>query len=247
MKVLLIDNEPIALIALQDILEKNCPEISSISTASSVSEGKKSIEQFKPDIVFLDIELNNGTGFDLLNQLESYNFQLIFVTAFEKYALNAFKFSAIDFIHKPIETNAVVNALQKAMKFISYNDINIQISILKESLQKINNVDQKIVLKDNKTMHFILIKDIYHVMSDGPYTIFFTYDDKKIMVSKPLKDFESLLIPFGFIRTHHSHIVNKKRIVRLEKSEGNIFLDNGKLIPISQRKWETVIKLLEQS
>ncbi|MCC6817637.1 MAG: response regulator transcription factor [Bacteroidia bacterium] len=245
MKVLLIDNEPAVLDTYKQLIIEHCHGIEQLTTANGVATGLKAIKDFEPDIVFLDVEMDDGTGFDLINQIQNYDFQLIFVTAHDKYAFNAFKISALDYIQKPVDVDELINAFEKAVKSIKSNNISRQIEILNQSLNNLHSQEQKIVLKDSKSIYFIQIHDILFCEAESSYTSFTLNNDQKIVVSKPLKEYEIMLEPFGFIRTHHSYLVNSKKIIRLDKTNGgNIILEDGRQIPISQRKWDHVMTIL---
>lgn len=247
MKVLLIDNEPSVCETLMQMLQTYCPGIDEIRTANGVVTGLQAIRSYQPDILFLDVEMDDGTGFDLIKQLDAYHFQLIFVTAHNQYAINAFKFSAIDFIQKPVDADDLLTAYNKAVESIRTKDIARQIEVLQSSLSQLKPAQQKIVLRDHKSLYFVQVADIYHCEADGSYTCFFLKDGQRIMVSKPLKEYEVLLEPFGFLRTHHSHLVNTAKISRLDKADGGkLILDNGTEVPVSQRKMDQIVHWLEK-
>ena len=247
MKILVVDNDQLVREGLVKLIIQSCHDLTELQEATGVETGLEAIKQFNPDILFLDVEMDDGTGFDLLNKLPEHNFQLIFTTAFNKYAVNAFKFSAIDFILKPVAVEDLIEALDRAKQSIKTRNIADQLSVLKNSLSQLTSADQKIVLRDNKTMYFVKVNDIFNCEADGSYTTFFIDDGSQIVVTKPLREYESLLEPFGFIRTHNSHVVNSHKIAKLDKSDGGkLILDNGSIVPISQRKWDQVIALLDK-
>ena len=245
MKVLVIDNDALIRSALVELIRANFPEITAVSEASGVQDGLHQIRQHDPDLVFLDVEMEDGTGFDLLSQIPEYQFQLVFVTAFNKYAVDAFKFSAIDFILKPVESSELIEAIRRASESLKNQHIAEQLEVMKSSLQELRSADQKIVLRDNKSLYFIKVADIFHCEAQGSYTTFFLQDGSQIVVSRPLKEYENLLEEFGFVRSHHSHLVNIKKITRLDKADGGLLiLENGKSVPVSQRKWDHIMEVL---
>ncbi|CAN5382772.1 LytTR family DNA-binding domain-containing protein [soil metagenome] len=247
MKVLVIDNEENIRKGLVCQLKKITAFVSEVYEANSVASGIAAIKQIQPDIVFLDVEMDDGTGFDLVKKLDQILFQLIFITAYDKYAVTAFKLSAIDFLLKPIDEDELIISLQKATKEIQSKNISKQLEVLKSSLLELKSQDQKIVLQDNKSMYFVKISDIFNCEAEGSYTTFYLSDDVKIVVSKSLKEYETLLEPHGFIRTHHSHLVNIKKITRFDKAEGGIIiLENTREIPVSQRKKEEVLEIISK-
>ncbi len=244
MKVLIIDNDRILRYGLRKMLEDLDSSVT-ISEAGGVTEGLKAIEEFKPEVVFLDVEMDDGTGFDLIAKLHDVNFQLIFITAHDKYAINAFKLNAIDFLLKPIDILELEQTLVKVEKEFLSRDMMSQLNALQNTLKELNPKNQRIVLKDSKSIYFVKIEDIICCESEGSYTTFFLELNKKITVSKSLKEFEQLLEPYDFMRPHNSHLVNKTKIIRLDKANnGTLVLSNGAEIPISQRKWEIILKEL---
>jgi two-component system LytT family response regulator len=218
MKVLIIDNEEQIRIGLEKQLKSFCPQVSEIQQATGVVSGLEAIANYKPDLVFLDVEMDDGTGIELASKLESYSFQLVFITAHDKYAVNAFKLSAIDFLLKPIDAEDLINAVVRAEKNIKTKTLELQFKILQESISSIAVSDKKIVLKDNESIYFVKVSDIVRCKAEGPYTEFYLMSDQKIIISKSLKEYEDVLEPFGFVRTHHSHLINIKHISRFDKA-----------------------------
>ena len=246
MKVLVIDNEPSVLQALVQLIEAFCTDMSVLETAHSVKTGVEKIKSFQPDILFLDVELDDGTGFDILNQIPTPQFQLIFITAHDKYAIKAFQFSALDYLLKPFDPDLLQKSMQRAIQNIRNNDLQMQLQVLMQQLSFKKETDKKIVLKDSTSTYFIKVEDILYCEAEGTYTKFHINKGEPILISKNLKEYETLLEPLGFIRTHHSYLVNTGRIKMYEKKEGGyLVLDSNQLIPISQRKKDFVLKLLE--
>lgn len=248
MKVLIIDNEAPIRAGLRMQLETYCPEIETIEEATGVVTGLKAIDNFQPEIVFLDVEMDDGTGLDLLKQLgNNFHFQLIFITAHNKYAVDAFKFSAIDFLLKPIDTDDLIASVNKAISQYKNKDLQTQIQVLNESMNAISLEHKKIVLKDKDSIYFVKVNDIIRCHAEGPYTEFFITDGKKITISKNLKEYEEMLEPFGFIRAHHSHLINIRKITRFDKTDGcNLIMENNDEVPVSQRKKEHLLEMIAQ-
>jgi len=246
LRIAIIDNEKTVREGLVLLLQHFSNDIELIQEASGISDGLQLLKEFKPNLVFLDVELDEGTSFDILNQLETYDFHIVFITAYNKYAVNAFKFSALDFIQKPVSLEELSVAVQKAKEQIKSDHFVHQFKILNESLSELKQGEQKIVLRDQKSLYFVKVNEIYNLEAKGSYTQFYLTDNRKIIVSKNLKEYESLLEPFHFIRTHQSHLVNVSKIIRLDKTDGgSIVLENKMEIPISQRKWDEVIRIFE--
>ncbi len=245
MRVLIIDNEAELRDGLKKMIQMYCPQIIDIYEAEGVSTGLDAINNYNPDIVFLDMEMGDGTGIDLLNQLRTYQFQLIIITAYDKYAVDAFKFSAIDFLLKPIDPEDLIDGVSKAQKNIQNVDLQKQLQILYEGMGSMRTNEKKIVLKDNESIHFIRIQDIIRCEADSSYTKFFITNSNPILISKSLKEYDDILTDYGFIRCHHSHLVNTSKILRFDKIDGgSLILDNKEIIPVSHRKKDQVLAFL---
>jgi two-component system, LytTR family, response regulator len=246
MKTLIIDNEPLQRSAIRSLLGAFCQEIDSIEEAEGVATGLLKIKSFQPDIVLLDVEMEDGTGFDLMKQVTQTNFQLIFVTAHNKYAIEAFKFSALDYLLKPVDPDALQKAIQKAFNNIRNKDLSKQIEFLLQLVNGKHEHEKRIVLRDIENIYFVKVSDIFYCKAEGTYTVFNLLNSQPVIVSKNLKEYEMLLEPLGFIRTHHSYLVNPEKITRYDKADGgSLVLENESKIPLAQRKKEWVLSLLE--
>lgn len=244
MRALVIDNETAIRKSIMELISVFCPDVTEIGEASSVSNGLDKIKTYQPDVLFLDVELDDGTGMDLLSKLDKIDFSVIFITAHNKYAVDAFKFSAIDFLLKPINPEELVRSVER-VKSQNNSKLSEQIVVLKEIIMASNNINKKIVLKDSDSIYLVKIADIIRCESDKSYTTFVVHNQKNIVISKGLKDFEELLEPYGFIRTHQSHLINCTKIKRFDKADGGlIVLENEDRVPLSQRKREYVLELL---
>ncbi len=243
-KAVIIDDEQNAQKALINIIDNFCSDIEIVNTAFNVDSGIKLIISENPDIVFLDIEMPDGTGFDLLEKLPARNFSLIFTTGHNDFAVKAFKFNAVDYILKPVDIQEVVNAVKRALSIKEKNDSDIIIRQLLESVKE--KEQKKLILKTSEDIYIVNTEDIMRCESDGGYTTFFLKDGNNILVSKNLKEYEKLLKDYNFIRTHNSHLVNLNFVEKYGKTEGGIlYLKNGSQIPVSVRKKETVLFALE--
>lgn len=246
MNILITDNEAPIRAATRELLLAFCPEVTSIEEATGVEDGLRKIRKNPPDVLLLDVEMDDGTGFDLLRQLPNPGFQLIFATAHDQYAIQAFKFSAIDYLLKPINPEYLQAAIRKAASRKHNNDLQGQIGILMDQLSNRADPDKKIVLKDQSTTYFIKVADILFCEADGTYTHFHIAPDKRITVSRNLKEYETILEPMGFLRTHHSYLVNPGKIIAYDKKEsGSLILEGQHAIPVSQRKKDHILQLLE--
>jgi two-component system, LytTR family, response regulator len=247
MRILLIDNEDIIRTTLRDMVEGMNNGLYKIEEANGVQTGIEKINSFNPNVVLLDVEMNDGTGFDLLKQIENPSFKLIFTTAHNQYAIQAFKFSAIDYLLKPVDPIELNNALQKAKENISDNALQNQLSVLMQQLGGKTVTERQIVLKDIDKTYFIKMTDILYCEAEGSYTKFYLSNAEPIFVSRNLRSYEELLAPAGFIRTHHSCLVNpaKIKIYDRKTDSGTLILEGGHSIPVSQRKKDFVIQFLE--
>jgi two-component system LytT family response regulator len=241
--VIVIDDETRARETIIDILSLSPINLDIIGQADSVSSGIEILKRTKPNIVLLDINLADGTGFDILKKLDQINFKIIFITAHEEYAVQAFKFSAVDYILKPIVASELIDAVERASKAIQREDTELKLGALFSNLEKI----KKIVLKTAESIHIINIKNIIRCEADVNYTTFYLENSEKLMVSKTLKEYAELLEPSGFFRTHQSHLVNLDHVLRFDKIEGgHLVMDDESIVPVSSRKRETLFSVFEK-
>lgn len=244
MKALIIDNEQGIREVLGKMLQTYCPQITALQLAENIENGKKAINSFQPDILFLDVELDEGTGMDLLLSLDKITFQLIFITAHDKYAINAFKFSAIDFLLKPIDVEELQNSVEKAINNIKKGELINQLNVFKETINNKSYSEKRIVLRDSESIHFVSISDIIRCEADGAYTKVIT-NTKPILVSNSLKEYDEMLSPYGFIRVHHSHLINSKKIIRFDKVDGGyLIMENNDNVSVSKRKKEEIMSFI---
>ncbi len=245
-RVIVIDDENHARDSLIKILNRHCPEVLVVGQANGVQSGLDAIRELMPELVLLDIQMKDGTGFDLLAALPSIDFKVIFVTAFDKYALQAFKFSAVDYLMKPVNPSQLVEAVERA-KIMILEHFRIQTHVLEENLKNISKTNKKIIIKTTENIHLLEIRNIICCDSDSCYTTIHTSDGEKIMVSKTLKDYEELLADCGFYRVHKSNLINLLHIKRFERQDGGyIILTNNLRIPVSSRKRDHLLELIEK-
>lgn len=248
MKALIVDNEAHLRSGIQQLLTEFCPSVTVIETAEGVQTGLQKIRSFQPDILLLDVEMDDGTGFELMKQVQNPSFQLIFITAHNQYAIEAFRFSAIDYLLKPLDPEALQASVLRAEKNMQSKTLQQQVQVLLQQLTGLNQHEKKIVLKDIDNTYFIKVTDILYCEAEGTYTKFFITGNKSILVSKNLKEYESVLEPLGFVRTHHSFLVNPGKIKVFDKRDGGmLILEEGLSVPVSQRKKDYVMQLLEKN
>lgn len=190
--------------------------------------------------------MGDGTGFDLLRKLKNPEFFLIFITAFEEFAIRAIKFSALDYILKPPDPDELVNAVEKARKAIDRENVTMRLDALFENLDIMSNKNKKIVLKTTNSVHIVNLSDIIRCESEKNYTHFYTTEGEKITVSKTLKEFNELLLGYSFYRVHQSHLVNLMHLKRYDKQNGGcLVMDDNTTVPVSFRKKEDLMKLFK--
>jgi two-component system LytT family response regulator len=254
MTILIIDDEAPIRATTRLFVSEILPE-ASIYEADGVQSGLAAIAQHKPDVVLLDVEMQDGTGFDLIRSIEKPEFQLVFITAHNHYAVNAFEFSAIDFVVKPVDEDLLKRALERAVSNIHKSgDISTdaalgtvlsqQITLLNENLQQIHRADKKIALRDHDNIYFVDVSEIIRCTADGPYTTFHLKDRTTIIVSKTLKEYEVLLTPHLFFRVHHSHLINLRHIKLFRKSDSDLQMSDLSNVPVATRKKDDLLKIL---
>jgi two-component system LytT family response regulator len=246
LRTLIIDDEAPVRNLINGIIQHYCEQAEVIATADGVHSGLAAIKKHKPDLVLLDIKLNDGTAFDLLKQLEDIKFAIIFITAYEKYAVNAFRFSAVDYIMKPIHIDELINAIHKASEKTEQQVLSQK---LKNFFDNMNSKpeDKKIVLKTSESIFIVKVTDIIRCQADHNYTTFFLTNGKKVLVSKTLKDYDEMLCDYFFFRTHQSHLININHIVSFEKNDGGYLrMADGSSVPVSKRKREELLELFNQ-
>ena len=241
-RTIIIDDEENNRQMISDLLENYCPKVQKIAEADGVGSGVKAIQQYHPDLILLDIKMDDGDGFDLLEKLGSIDFKVIFITAYEEYAVKAFKFSAIDYLLKPVDPDDLVEAIEKAETQI-LKDLKYQLSTLTENLQ--SDKKKTLVLRTSDKIHYLNTKNIIRCESDRNYTLFYLNNGQRIVVSNPVKDYEEILDNHGFFRIHKSHLVNLSFVESYIKGDGGYLLlkDKSKL-PVSLRKKEILLEKL---
>jgi two-component system LytT family response regulator len=238
---IIVDDENKGRQTLQKLLFLLQAQITVIAEASSVTEAIQSINQLKPELVFLDINLGDGTGFDVLEKIEYKNFQLVFITAHEEFALKAFRYSAIDYITKPIDPDVLESALQKVYKQTKQINLEQRLEALFFNKQKLN----KLALPSTNGLELVKVTEIIRCESSNNYTLFFLQNQKKIMVTKTLKEYEELLVEEGFFRIHQSHLINLEYATGYNKLDGGyVQMADGSQIEISRRKKDAFLDLL---
>jgi two-component system, LytTR family, response regulator len=244
-KAIIVDDEKMSRETLRRMLEKYCPSVEVTAEADGYRKGIEQIRKFNPDVVFLDIQMPDGSGFRLLEEFDEIDFEIIFTTAFDQFAIKAIKYSALDYLLKPIIPQDLVDAITKAEKKRSESRKKKSLDVLVETAPAQDESSQKIILSTAEMIHVINVDDIIRCESDNYYTYFFFTDGRKLLVSKTLKENEELLSNHNFIRPHKSHLVNVKYIKSFIRQEGGyIIMTDGSKIPVSRRKKDKIMEIL---
>ncbi|HRG00093.1 MAG TPA: response regulator [Bacteroidia bacterium] len=246
---ILIDDEERARNTLSSLLLNYCPEISILATCSNVPDGVLAINKHKPDVIFLDIEMPDYNGFEMLGFFREIDFDIIFVTAYSEYAVKAFEISAVDYILKPIDIDQLKNSVEKLKQKKLHSQMQEQIELLKDSYR--GDDIRKIALSMSNGLTFVEVSDIVLLEADGAYTTFYLKDGQKFLVSKKLKFYEDILSNRSyFFRTHRSYFINVNFIKTYSRSENAILMENDFSVTISRdrkQEFETLLKDLRIS
>lgn len=243
-KALIIDDEQRTRELIARIIESFNLNIETFPIGENVASGVEQIEILRPDIVFLDVQMPDGTGFDVLKQVQFKDFEVIFITAHEEFAIKAIKFSALDYLLKPIDPEELKAALERAFQTSENKKEDSQFDALQHNIQP--HLKRKLVLKTQESMHVIELEEIIRCESDRNYTQFYLAGGKKILVSRTMKEYETILSGMYFLRIHQSHLINLNFVDRYDKGNGGaVVMKDGSEIPLSQNKRELFFQILE--
>jgi len=245
-KAAIIDDNPGIRATNKQLLAEYFIEVELVGEADSVESGYELIRETHPHLVLLDIELNGGTGFQLLQKLKPYTFKVIFITGHDQYALKAIKFHAIDYILKPVNATEFQEAVQSTLELIKANfPTNGQNEHFLQNINQ-NSGPNKIMLRTSTALHLVNIPDILFCKNDNSYTTFYLTTGENIMVSKGIVFYDEILAESGFFRPHQSYLVNLNHIRRVDKADGGfVILDSDDEIPVSQRRKKALMQLLD--
>ncbi len=238
---IIIDDEPYCIDHLQRILQtRTADQVRVLGAFEDVDQGVAAIEKLNPELLFLDIQLQNQTGFDLLRRIDPARLAIIFTTAFDHYAVQAFKFSAVDYLLKPVDEDDLLDSLNKVSESLKRKQALARYDVLFEHLNQTPQIHQKIALPSMEGWDFVPIADILRCQAQGNYTQFFMHGGHQILVSQTLKGYEKLLEGHGFFRVHYAHLINLSRVVKYDKS-GFLTMDDGTAVDVSTRRKEAFL------
>jgi len=244
MKAFIVDDELPIRQTVRIFLERWFPWIEVVGEAAGLNEAVEKINELKPDLLFLDIEIRGGTGFHVLQKVEWKAFKLIFITAFNEFALQAIKMGAMDYLLKPLNEMEFKIGVERAISTFNFKDeekVNQQLTTSSVKISK------KLVLRTSTDIHIVEIQDIIHCVADNTYTTFHFINGDKLLVSKGLSEYDELLEQHGFFRVHQSHLVNLAFVKRIEKSEGgHLHLIDGSSIPVSIRRKPLLLEVISK-
>ncbi len=228
------------------MLEKNSKEIEIVGEADGVKTGFDCIQKNEPELVLLDVEMGDGTGFDLLSLFEQPKFTVIFITAHDGYAIKAFQFSAVGYVLKPIETESLLEAIEKAKSQKELIDSSLSIETLLQN-RKSALGEQKLILSDVDNVYLVSVEEISRCQSESNYTRFFLVDGNEILIAKTMKEYVKLLEDNGFFRVHRSHLINLSQLDRIDrKSGGIVYMKDNSQVPIATRRKEVLLETLKR-
>jgi len=246
MPVVVVDDEAAVRNTIVRLLEKYFPEITVAATAGSVEEARRAVERHSPRLLFLDVELPDGNGFDLLKQIPGNDLRVIFITGHQEYALAAIKVSAVDYVLKPVDPDEFRQAVEKALRGIDRRAEKLKLETLSENLNN-RDVLKRIILPTAEDLHVVEVQHIIRAEADSNYTTFRLTGGKRIMVSKTIKEYDELLAQSGMIRVHQSHLVNLAYVDKFVKRDGGyLVLKDGSSVPVSQGLRKKVLEKIKR-
>jgi two-component system LytT family response regulator len=244
-RTVLVDDEIDSILVLKELLKTHCPEVEIVGEARGVEEAVQLIEEISPELVFLDVAIDNGNAFDLLNQLGTINFQVIFATAMNDRAIDAFKYSAVDYLLKPVDGELLRKAVDRAIKRATEKNVTEHLKVLLGNYGALQVSQQKMAIPTINGFTFVHLKNILRFEADGSYTRVILEDGLQILATRQIKDYETILPEAIFYRVHHSHIINLNKVKEYQKGRGGyIIMEDGTSIEVAIRRREDFLNRL---
>lgn len=242
---IIVDDEPYCCEALSILLNRYCPQVEVRGSYHSAMDALSDIREKKPQLLFLDIEMPRMNGFELLEKIRDLSFELIFTTSYDQYAIKAIRFSALDYLLKPIDREELVRSVQKVEQRLK-SPLPQQIDLLFQKLQSPTQLFSKIAIPTMEGLQMVAVDNIIHCTSDSNYTILILKDQQRVIASRTLKEIEELLEDYSFIRVHHSNVVNLNEICKYIKGEGGyLVMSDGSSVNVSRSRKEGLLKKLQ--
>jgi len=242
---IIIEDEKLSRDVLRTVVTKFTPDVTICAECADARSGIDAIRNYRPDLVFLDIEMPDGTGLDVIREFSNDDFCVIIISAYEHYAIDAFHLSVVDYLLKPLDINDFKNAIAKVRSELERRTAERKYNEFVKNLETPStSQSRKILLSTSDKMNVVNVDDIVHCESDNYYTIFHFKDGSNMMITKTLKDVEEMLESYGFTRTHKSHLVNNASIMNFVRDSMELVLTDGSKIPVSRRKKEKIMELI---
>ncbi|HEV9037621.1 MAG TPA: LytTR family DNA-binding domain-containing protein [Puia sp.] len=244
-RTILVDDEIDSILVLRRLLKTHCPDVEIVGEADAITKALDIIEHTSPDLLLLDIAIDTGNAFDLLNRLGNFNFQVIFVTAFNDRAIDAFRYSAVDYLLKPVDGSLLQKAVEKAAGRMTEKQMTQNLKVLLDNTVALQVSNQKMAIPTLNGLTFVYFRDILRFEAEGSYTKVVLEDGRQIMATRSIKDYETLLPESIFYRVHHSHIIHLNKIREYRKGRGGyIIMEDGTSIEVAIRRREDFLKRL---
>ncbi|MEP7375851.1 MAG: LytTR family DNA-binding domain-containing protein [Chitinophagaceae bacterium] len=244
-KAIIIDDEPYSCESLVTLLERYCPGVKVADICYSGEDALIAIKELQPQIVFLDIEMPRMNGFELLEKIPELNFEIIFTTSYDQYAIKAIRFSALDYLLKPVDREELQRAVQKVVERL-HHPLPQQLEILLQKLHQPVSAIQKIALPTMEGLHMVPVNNIISCASDSNYTVLLLKNKQKLIISRTLKEIEEMLEEYSFLRVHHSYIVNLNEVNKYIKGEGGyLIMSDDSSVDVSRSRKEMLLKKLQ--
>jgi two-component system, LytTR family, response regulator len=246
MKAIIIDDEQKGRNLLNEVVKRYCPDLEIGGLAQNAAEGIALIRSYQPDFVFLDIQMPEVNGFQMLELLNEISFDIVFVTAYNDYAVKAYKYAAFDYLLKPVDPEELQDTVRRLRE--KQKNLNLQgrLDLLMKTLEKPHQLPSKITIHSTDGITILNISEIVYLEADGPYSIFYLEKGHKIVSSHNLKEYEEILEPHRFFRTHHSYLVNLNHIRKYVRSDAYVLLSNGQHVDVSKRRKDEFLQVLGQ-